>query len=589
MEATEDYPTSMDKGSEKQNFDFSKHEESGNEVQDLLKKLSSWSEDRRASQNRLDDLLSSCSDRVDKGMNALKEEVRDLKDELSEVTKEKNDLQDSNRMLEIVNKDRNNLLEDLNREVTGLELRVSNVTKENNDLQDTNKKLDIRIKEKDKFQMDLTREVTGLQLKLSEVTRERSYLQETVHKLNEELRVQEDKFSQMKALLISNEEQTVGPKDKEQQEAQERESKIVQQQEGFSDIGSSINNWDELSLVEAKAIVEAVATTEVVRTTEHNDMDANSTKEDNVGKTEQENGKEIIPKCDDLTKEVEVDTAQTNFSEEKSRQEDNEMPTDNNSTLKTSKNMLKPFIKASGGRLNRHQAVAKKEAKLPSPVVKLSKLLYCPECGHVTNTINNLNLHMKSVHKKKDKSFKCDKCPHASNTKCDLTKHIQMRHEPKNITCSDCGSAFSRNQYLETHIKNVHKNRGKFKCDKCAYTSSTHDSLKAHRERVHEKIKKYACKGCKFAGYQEKELKNHIKYVHAKIRDQECKICGESFTLRGVLNAHIKTVHANIKEEDIEGKPLVCGKCNFSSGNKIELRRHVLQECVKSKNDNSHK
>ena len=82
-------------------------------------------------------------------------------------------------------------------------LLISNVTKDRNDLQDTNKKLDIQIKEKDKFQEDLTREVTGLQLKLSEVTKERSYLQETVHKLNEELRVQENKFSQMKALLIS--------------------------------------------------------------------------------------------------------------------------------------------------------------------------------------------------------------------------------------------------------------------------------------------------------------------------------------------------------------------------------------------------
>ena len=121
-----------------------------------------------------------------------------------------------------------------------------------------------------------------MQLKLSEVTKERSYLQETVHKLNEELRVQENKFSQMKALLISNEEQTVGPKDKEHQGAKERESKFLHQQEGFSDIGSSINDWDELSLVEAKTIVEAVATKEVVRTTEHNDMDANSCKEDNM-------------------------------------------------------------------------------------------------------------------------------------------------------------------------------------------------------------------------------------------------------------------------------------------------------------------
>ena len=136
MEASENYSTPPDKSSEVQNCDFSKYEGSGSEIRDLLQELSSWSLERKASQNRLDNLLSSYSGRVDEGMGALKEEVRDLKDQLSEVTKEKNDLQDSNRMLQIVIKDRDNFYEDLTGEVTGLELKLSEVTKERNHMQE---------------------------------------------------------------------------------------------------------------------------------------------------------------------------------------------------------------------------------------------------------------------------------------------------------------------------------------------------------------------------------------------------------------------------------------------------------------------
>ena len=142
MEETENNTSSPDPTSEIQNFDYPNHVESGSEIQDLLQKLGSWSEQRRASQNQLDNLLSSYSGRVDKGMGALVEEVRDLKVQLSVLTEEKNDLKE------------------------------------------TKKKLGIEIKEKDKFQEDLTGEVTGLHLKLSEVTKERNYMQETVHKLN---------------------------------------------------------------------------------------------------------------------------------------------------------------------------------------------------------------------------------------------------------------------------------------------------------------------------------------------------------------------------------------------------------------------
>ena len=553
MEETENNTSSPVPSSGIQNFDYPNHVESGSEIQDLLQKLGSWSEQRRASQNQLDNLLSSYSGRVDKGMGALVEELRDLK------------------------------------------VQLSVLTEETNDLKETNKKLGIDIKEKDKFQEDLTGEVTGLHLKLSEVTKERNYMQETVHKLNEEIRVQKNRFSQVKALLVTNEDWSVEPQDKEFQDVQNRttkQSKILQHHEGYSDIGSSINDWDELSLA------EAMATTVVERTTDEKVTDTNLSQEENIGMIENgESGEETITECDEVTVKVdkiEDHAAETNLSEvENKAHVDEGVPT--YQTFTSSGKVLIPFTKSSKGSL-RNQAVAKKEARWH----------FCPECGHVTNTINNLNLHMKSVHKKEDKAFKCEKCTYASNDKGDLKKHVEKRHEPKNIICTDCGSAFSRNCYLKIHIKNVHTHRGKFICDKCPFASGIRASLKAHKQRVHEKIRNHACEGCGYSTYNEKDLRKHIKAVHANIRDQDCKICGKSFSQKTHLTTHIKRAHKNIKDHfcglcdyaskdretlnqhmvsihDMEEEPLICGRCNFNTSSKAELRRHVLQECAKTK------
>ena len=68
-------------------------EDSGSEIKEFLQKLSSWSKERQESQRLLDNLLNSYSGRFDKDVSALKEEVRDLKAQLTVVTNERNDLQ----------------------------------------------------------------------------------------------------------------------------------------------------------------------------------------------------------------------------------------------------------------------------------------------------------------------------------------------------------------------------------------------------------------------------------------------------------------------------------------------------------------
>ena len=71
----------------------------GRVTRELLQKLASWSKERQESQIWLDNLLASYDGRFEKGIVALGDEVKDLKVQLSLVTRERNDLEDINKGL----------------------------------------------------------------------------------------------------------------------------------------------------------------------------------------------------------------------------------------------------------------------------------------------------------------------------------------------------------------------------------------------------------------------------------------------------------------------------------------------------------
>ena len=83
----------MDKTDEGENV-------SGCEIKELIQKLSWWSKERKQSQKWLENLLSSFNGSVDKDIQDLTKEVGDLKAQLSVVTKERNDLHDTNKKLD---------------------------------------------------------------------------------------------------------------------------------------------------------------------------------------------------------------------------------------------------------------------------------------------------------------------------------------------------------------------------------------------------------------------------------------------------------------------------------------------------------
>ena len=172
------------------------------------------------------------------------------------------------------------------------------------------------------------------------------------------------------------------------------------------------------------------------------------------------------------------------------------------------------------------------------------------------------------------------------------------------FACSKCNFAFSSNENMIIHLKNVHpkldidkaiqggdekvkqlrelSNDGtlgskmldkmrKYACKKCEYASSHKNHYMMHIKAVHEKIRHNACGECSFATSLKSDLKKHIRAVHDKIRDYVCEYCDFATSYKGTLNRHIKEVHDKIRNN-------VCDECGFATSDKRSLIRHIRRK-----------
>ena len=118
----------------------------------------------------------------------------------------------------------------------------------------------------------------------------------------------------------------------------------------------------------------------------------------------------------------------------------------------------------------------------------------CGECEYATYEIRSFNYHMTSAHGKGDKKFKCKKCPFSSALNHILVRHNDSVHEKiKNHACSECDYAASQKSHLRHHMEFVHEKIKNHACSECDYAATRKDTLKRHMESVHrmggEKLK----------------------------------------------------------------------------------------------------
>ena len=174
--------------------------------------------------------------------------------------------------------------------------------------------------------------------------------------------------------------------------------------------------------------------------------------------------------------------------------------------------------------------------------------------------------------------------------------------------CEFCGKLFTKQNNLNQHIKCVHKGV-KYKCDFCPKEFWNHRYVKVHIKSVHEGVREHQCNQCEKTFIELKGLKRHIKIFHQEGENFICKLCGKIFENQIKLTKHVKWIHERVtlekrKEEFVQKKQkqlktdgsvvqnvknsilYKCDHCDKYTSNRLaNLKRHVrmVHEGVRDK------
>ena len=163
-------------------------------------------------------------------------------------------------------------------------------------------------------------------------------------------------------------------------------------------------------------------------------------------------------------------------------------------------------------------------------------------CPDIFKSEFMLSQHVKFDHERQE-LFECPKCDAKFKNKSTLKRHDITNHQnesKKPHLCPHCAKNFARLENLNVHIKSLHE-KVRFKCELCDQFYNYKHTLRDHIERVHEKkIQPVQCSICNIVV---KNLKKHIEVVHEKKKPYGCAICNAQFNEKYKLQMHIRKVH----------------------------------------------
>ena len=168
----------------------------------------------------------------------------------------------------------------------------------------------------------------------------------------------------------------------------------------------------------------------------------------------------------------------------------------------------------------------------------------------------------------------CKQCPYTTAMNYKLKHHVERVHDKiRNQVCEDCGYASYYKTALKLHMASEH-GKGEiqmFSCDQCSFTAPTENRLRVHVKERHDKIKDQVCKMCGFAFSRKKDLHRHMVCVH-KVGEKKfkCELCPIKFVEAHRLREHVRGVHEKIKD-------YVCEDCGYAAWQKNSLQ---LLSCI---------
>ena len=164
-----------------------------------------------------------------------------------------------------------------------------------------------------------------------------------------------------------------------------------------------------------------------------------------------------------------------------------------------------------------------------------------------------------------ERPYRCRVCGMSFHTRTYLELHKMTHAGEKHHTCDVCGKCCSTAYHLKRHER-VHSQ--KLKCDVCLKKFSRADHLRNHMP-LPSKDKPHKCSLCPKSFPAMFMLKHHQSKVHASKKESyKCNLCDLSFKKSWRLRKHKRFIHS-------EKALLACDKCDFSSFDSRNFRRHV--------------
>ncbi|XP_026325665.1 zinc finger protein OZF-like [Hyposmocoma kahamanoa] len=204
----------------------------------------------------------------------------------------------------------------------------------------------------------------------------------------------------------------------------------------------------------------------------------------------------------------------------------------------------------------------------------------CDICGMLFISATGVSRHKFWQHKEVV-GVNCESCSSQFHSTEALNKHRISGCSIDLKPCPACGTNFSGQESLQTHIEEVHwKTDNAFKCSKCSKTYSSERLLKIHL-REHRRSQRtgegvtpsFMCEVCGRSFMDRKYLRDHQR-LHTGDKPYQCDVCSKTFRLPSTHRAHMDR-HANLRRYQCS----ICPKTFTQAGHRAaHVRRHTNEK-----------
>ncbi|XP_063911188.1 zinc finger protein OZF-like [Zophobas morio] len=194
----------------------------------------------------------------------------------------------------------------------------------------------------------------------------------------------------------------------------------------------------------------------------------------------------------------------------------------------------------------------------------------CPECGRKFLFRSSFRKHM-SLHR--NGPHKCELCSSSFRDRSKLKFHMK-KHEDNYVAptfaCEFCEKVYLVEQNLQLHVKKVHKGETESHvCETCGKSMASKQSL-IHHQYIHLGRKPFACHLCDKSFAKPGRLTDHIR-THNNETPFKCEFCEKSFSMKKTLKSHMMALHEGKKH-----LCAICGKALSSAESlKVHTRMHT--------------